>query len=661
MMDRVLTFAGKAKHQGLGYVGAVSAYHVNSVRYQLATLTKQLGGSATTTSEAPRPPFHFDPCDIPAIVAGIPQSAKSATLSEARQYLEGRFSFRSLPEVYFPQAVDWDFAPEKNRSWSWDLNRHRFFLTLGTAYHYTQDTVYLDRLIALWHNWMRHNPAGKGRNWQSPFEVAARLRNWVWAYFLVAASPEASPLFLRWAWSGLSQHAAFLAGHLEYHWPNNHLLLEALSLCEFAVIFKGCGEERYLPLASRVLEEQVQRQVLADGVHGELCPMYHEIAAHELNAFARLCRRLQHPLPATMEERIRAMRRFSVALRRSDGSFPLLGDSSCPDTCLRFDAGEPGGNLAYWLPPDENLPAVTTPSPLFLDLFTEAGYGIMRNSVTDTHLTFDFGPFSRCAAANHGHADALSFELHAASRPWIVDSGFFYPWKDAAVWGSYFRSTAAHNTLLIDGKEQSELSQHWDIGRRAQARLAGYRSNSEEVTICGEVEPYWSGGEVVHRREVALNQTGEVTVRDVVLRGSLLEKHVSGTDVPGTRGYRLQWFFHFVADLRVEQDGANTILARGEHQLLVCEVCRTGPAPNLRLVRGQQLPKQGWVAQTSARVTPAWVLAVEAEAPLPYDITFHFRIIPVGTSTYIQQSTVKLESLVSAPEGSLTTQHSLHA
>jgi uncharacterized heparinase superfamily protein len=658
MMDRVLTFAGKARHRGLSYVEAVSTYHVHSVRYQLAAITKQLGGSAAITSEAPRPPFHFDPRDIPAVVAGIPESAKSATLSEARQYVEGRFSFRSLPEVYFPKAVDWDFAPENNRSWSWDLNRHRFFLTLGTAYHYTQDTVYLDRLIALWHNWMRHNPAGKGRNWQSPFEVATRLRNWVWAYFLVAASPEASPMFLRWAWSGLSQHAAFLADHLEYHWPNNHLLLEALSLCEFSVIFKACGGERYLPLASRVLAEQVQRQILADGVHGELCPMYHEIAAHELNAFARLCHRLKHPIPLAMEERIRAMRRFSVALRRSDGSFPLLGDSSCPDTCLRFDAGEPGGNLAYWLPPDKNLPAVTIPSLLSLDLFTEAGYGILRNTATETHLTFDFGPFSRCAAANHGHADALSFELHAASRPWIVDSGFFYPWKDAAVWGSYFRSTAAHNTLLIDGKEQSELSQHWDIGRRAQTRLAGYRSNSEEVTICGEVEPYWSSGEVVHRREVALNQTGEVTVRDLVLRDQVLQDQVLRNQA---KTYRLQWFFHFAADLDAEQEEANTILARGKHQLLICQVRRTGPAPNLRLVRGQQLPRQGWVAQTSAKVTPAWVLEVEAEAQLPYEITFHFRIVPAGAIAYAQQSTMKFQSQVSAPEGSLTTQQPLHA
>ncbi len=635
MIDQVLTFAGKARLRGLSYIGAVSAYHIHSVRYRLAALSREFSRIPATVTEAPKPAFHFDPGDMPAIVAAIPEFTKLATLFEARQYLEGRFSFRGLPEVYFPKTVDWNFVPEENRSWSWDLNRHRFFLTLGTAYHYTQDSTYLNRLIALWHNWMRSNPAGKGQHWLSPFEVAARLRNWMWAYFLIVASHEASAMFLRRAWSGLSQHAAFLADHLEYHWPNNHLLLEALSLCEFAVVFQNSGGGRYLSLSSRVLAEQVERQVLADGVHAELCPMYHEIVASELNAFVRLCCKLRHSLPAVMEERIRAMRRFSVALRRSDGSFPLLGDSSSPDTCLRFDVGALGGDLTYWLPPDEDLDEATTTSPhLSLDLFTEAGYGILRGAAMDTHLTFDFGPFSRCSAANHGHADALSFELHAAGRPWIVDSGFFYPWKEGADWSRYFRSTAAHNTLLINGKEQSELSDHWDVSRQAQMRLVEHHSDSEEVAICGEVIPYWSGGKVVHRRKVVLSRNGEITMRDLIRRDRNRQDQVPDNPVLEPKTYHLQWFFHFASDLEVELFEANAVLARSDGGTLVGKVCTTGPTPGLRLVRGQEKPRLGWVAQSSAKVLPAWVLTVETEAMLPCEIAFHFRISTISSDLH---------------------------
>ncbi len=631
MMDRVLGFADKTRERGLSYVGAVSAYHAHTLRYRLTAFSQQLTGVSAVNDQTPIPPFHFQTDGIQAIVASIPEPAKQDAVLEANLYLEQRFSFRGLPEIHFQQSVDWDFAPDGNLSWSWDLNRHRFFLTLGMAYQYTQNAAYIEKLVELWHDWMLRNPTGKGPNWLSPFEVAARLRNWIWAYFLLAAAPGVSSLFLRRAWSGLSQHAAFLADHLEYHWPNNHLLLETLSLCEFAVIFRGFGGERYLAQVSKTLEKHVEQQVLADGVHSELCPMYHEIVASELGAFVSLCHKLHHPLPTAMKDRIGAMRRFSLAIRRSDGSFPLLGDSSSPDTCLRFDLGQPmKGDLAYWVNPGDGFLDPSAQSPLSLDLFAEAGYAILRGNARQAHLIFDFGPWSRCATTNHGHSDALSFELHAAGRPWIVDSGFFYPWpggleKDGTAWTRYFRSTSAHNTLLIDGKEPFEVNQHGRVGCQAKTRLVGYRTTSERVAVCGEVQPYWSDHESVHRREIALDRTGEITIRDFVLGPPLK----AGT-------HRLQWFLHFAADIVVELLGTDTVVARDDHEELSCEISCPGLAPRLRLIRGQESPRQGWVAQSSSTVAPAWVLVVEIEASLPLEILFRFRLGPAHETLQTQ-------------------------
>jgi hypothetical protein len=434
----------------------------------------------------------------------------------------------------------------------------------------------------------------------------------MWAYFLLAASPDVSPLFLHRAWRGLRDHASYLASHLEYHWPNNHLLLEALSLYEFALVFRRYGGERYLNPASQVLEAQVQQQVLADGVHSELCPMYHEIVASELGAFTRLCSRLGHALPLAMEERAFRMRRFSAALRRSDGSVPLLGDSSFPDTCLRFDASLAAcSDLTYWLHHGRLAETCLAAREklLSLDLFTEAGLGFLRNAAHKAHVTFDFGSFSRCATANHGHSDALSFEFHAAGSPWIVDSGFFHPWNIGGIdsWNRYFRSTVAHNTLVADGRDQNKLSDHNDIDGRARTRLEGYRSNSREVAITAEVEPHWSHGEVIHRREVSLNEAGEFAIRE---------------QIRGTGIHRLQWLIHFAPDLAVELSGPTTVAARRGNDVLVCEVHGSGPNPSLRLVRGERSPVQGWVALSSARVAPAWVLVVDAEAALPYTLDF---------------------------------------
>ncbi len=639
MMDRLLTFAEKTRQRGPGYVRDLLTHHARATRYRLGSLSRRVTpGSLLGT--APRPMFHFATDDVCSIVSAVPESIRRTILLEAEQYLQQRFFFRGLPEVHFQEAVDWNFAPEGNTSWSWDLNRHRSFLTLGTAHHYAGGppdagespggSPFKDKLIQLWSDWMQRNPAGQGQNWRSPFEVAARLRNWTWAYFLLLASSEVSPLFLHKAWRGLRDHAEYLAEHMEYHWPNNHLLLEAVSLYEFAVIFKEHGGERYLALASRVLEAQVKLQILGDGVHSELCPMYHDIVATELNAFTLLCRRLGKSLPLAMEERIFSMRRFSTALRRNDGSIPLLGDSSFPDTCLRFDASSPiVSDLTYWLRP-EKLSARglsrTAERPVSLELFTEAGYGMLRSDKQQTHLTFDFGPFSRCAAANHGHSDALSFELHAAGRPWIVDSGFFYSWNIAQEGAArrcdkmqvgnpdrhqYFRSAAAHNTLVIDGREQNELSVRREVGGQARVRLNNYRSNSNEAAIGAEVEPFWSTGDAIHSREISLNQAGEVTMRDRVM---------------GCSTHQLQWLLHFAVDLEVELQDATTIVAWHNDDVLVCELCSSGPAPLLRLVRGEDVAFQGWVATSSARIAPSWVLVAEMEGQMPIELNFKIRI-----------------------------------
>ena len=634
MMDRILTFAGKTRQRGPSYVRDLVTYHALATGYRLGGLSRRFNANSMPGA-APRPAFHFAQDDVSAIVAAVPKSIRQAALLEAGQYVERRFSFRGLEEVHFAGAIDWNLTPEGNTSWSWDLNRHRFFLTLGTAHHYAggspDGSAFKDKLIQFWADWMHRNPPNKGQNWRSPFEVAARLRNWIWAYFLLVASPEVSPLFLHKAWRGLRAHAAHLASHLEYHWPNNHLLLEALSLHEFAVVFQGHGGELYLPLASRVLQGQVQQQILRDGVHSELCPMYHNIAASELGAFSLLCRQLGHALPLATEERIFSMRRFSAALRRSDGSTPLLGDSSFPDTCLRFDAGPySNSDLAYWLhrgkPPAVEPALAAAERPLSLELFDEAGYGVLRSASQQTHLTFDFGQFSRCAAANHGHSDALSFELHAAGHPWIVDSGFFHSWKDDRGdlarknntlksgnpdWTRYFRCTAAHNTLIIDGREQNEFSEHHDVGCQARARLNSYRCSADEVAIGAEVEPYWSSGEAIHSREISLSKSGEVSVHD---------------QVSGHGTHQLQWLLHFAPDLEVELIDAATIIAKRKDEVLVCELRGPGPAPALRVVRGEAFPTQGWVATSSARVAPAWVLVAEVKAAMPYALQFQFTV-----------------------------------
>ncbi len=610
MLDRMLTFAGKAQKRGWTYVHAVSSYQARRLRYRIEASRE----NSAAAHSLPALDFHFSSDDLPRIITSIPDELKQSTTREADAVAEHRFEFRGLPEVCFPGAVDWNARPEGNLSWSWDLNRQRYFLALGTAYFYTGDAKYHATLIDLWSSWIAANPAAEGLNWQSPFEVAARLRNWTWAYALLSASGPTFPAELPVFYRAMEQHARFLFAHLEHHWPNNHLLLEAKTLHEFWLAFpESRATRKWKAEVAGILEDQVLAQVLPDGVHGELCSMYHQIIAGELGELMLLGWKLGQPLPARVEERIGKMTGFSAALLRADGSSALLGDSSPEDTCHRFDFANRGhSDLNYWLwsassvilPPDE------VPVSRRLTSFPDGGYAMARLGSGDheTHLTLDCGRFSACASANHAHCDALSFELHGAGQPLIVDPGFYFPWDGDPAWTRYFRSTAAHNTLAIDGNEQSILSDDWDSSRTARTRLVETLDTGNSIFFSGESIPFSERGQAVHRREMTLRQ-GQLLLRDS-LRGS--------------GQHSVQWFFHLAPRVHVRTLSANSFSADFAGRHFGCEYLASRPGTAIEVIKGAHCPLQGWVAETSSRVVPAEVVIVSGRVELPIEIEFRF-------------------------------------
>jgi PST family polysaccharide transporter len=284
------TFAAKVRQRGWPYLLALATYSVRSRVYRWRLSFRRVLGILNPWGRSPEsrrrssfpkchkgsadrlgPVFHFNAADIPRIILSIPGELRRKRIFEADAVLEHRFVFRRC-EQRFLDKVEWDACPNGNTSWQWDLNRHAFFLTLATSHYYTGDTRYLTKLVELWADWIEHYPAGVGAAWKHPFEVAARLQNWLWAYFLLLYSGRATETHLEKFAAALREHGTYLNSHLEYHWPNNHLLLEAKALYEYALLFpQFCETEKYLARAGRVLRREVLSQVLSDGAHAELC------------------------------------------------------------------------------------------------------------------------------------------------------------------------------------------------------------------------------------------------------------------------------------------------------------------------------------------------------------------------------------------------------
>jgi hypothetical protein len=249
--------------------------------------------------------------------------------------------------------------------------------------------------------------------------------------------------------------------------------------------------------------------------------------------------------------------------------------------------------------------------------FPTAGYAFITNHTDDgeVHLTFDFGPFSRSRSPNHGHCDALSFELYAHGHALIVDPGVYLPWDNKLPWARHFRGTSAHNTLMIDRKEQSELSDSCDVRRTARVELLRKESDGVQATIGAECTPYWAEpGGVRHYREITLHRR-RVTIRDQVI---------------GSGEHLLEWCFQFSPEVDISSDNDRLVSARLPGQKADClslsvagDVC-----PTLDFFRGQTNPLRGWISRNSAEVVPAYAAHYSIRARLPYEVEFVVDLSP---------------------------------
>jgi hypothetical protein len=462
-----------------------------------AALNSNPGAGAETllayfrSRQVPRFFFRWDERD--ALSALVGPAARSATIAAADQAVQRTFRFRGQPPVTFDGAPDWAHRPQGNIDWMWDLNRHFYFVTLGQAFWYTGDARYARAFVELATDWLARNPADETQpNWTNPFEVACRVNTWLWAYFLFLQSDALDPGPHLNLLQGLWTHGAYLDACLELHVPNNHLLLEVKALAMLGLLlpeFKAA--RRWRQRGRHLLEREVARQVCADGVHIERVPHYHRLIAGELLEWLVLLDNNQQAAPPAFVDHCLRMFEFERDLTRPDGQIPLFGDSAHDDPHIRF-VSAPGGaalfrrpdlktphrslnEMTVWLLGPERVRQFQTlpakpPAPS--RCFPEGGYAVMRDrwAADSLYLALDCGPFGFDLAPKHGHADALSFELHARGHPQLVDAGV-YSFHLGDRWRQTFRGTAAHNTVVVDGLDQSMLLDSGRVWRPARVTL----------------------------------------------------------------------------------------------------------------------------------------------------------------------------------------------
>ena len=378
-----------------------------------------------------------------------------------------------------------DVAIDADRERWIEWSKFYYGLDLAHAFAQTGDARFLRTWERLVTSWLDDVPPDFG-----PTDaLGRRLQNWIYAANLFAAAPAFAGFsdgFNDRLVAGIRQHADYLQAHLTPE--RNHRTLELYALFIVALALPlTADEEARLQFAWRALQENMEADFRADGVHREHSTHYHMIVLRSFLAARENARLAGFAIPPGYDDRLRRAVAFGLACHRPDGTMPALSDG---------DIGRYTDLLV------QSAAALEHPGAATISSFHDAGYYIQRGTPDDAagggderHLIFDCGPLGD---GGHGHYDVLSVDVWCG-RHLIVDPGR-YTYDGSTEWRQWFKGTAAHNTVCVDGRNQVAY-RPGKPKQGLQVRLLNRASTPLVDIVGGEVKsPQY---DAVHRRHVA--------------------------------------------------------------------------------------------------------------------------------------------------------------
>lgn len=404
--------------------------------------------------------------------------------------------FRFLGVTLDLRDVGWD-DPRVDRLWRYNL-------------HYFDDLVARDACDrASWHHdllrqWVQENRPGVGTAWE-PYPTSLRIVNWIkWSL--------AGGLLPAEAIQSLAVQTRWLERRLERHLLGNHLFANAKALLFAGSYFAGGEADRWRSLGLDILERELDEQILPDGGHFELSTMYHALALEDVldlcNAAAALPAEPRLVSAArTWRERAQRMQFWLAAMCHPDGRIGFFNDAA-------FDiAPEPPELQAYGA--RLGAPAPDAPDGSTA-LTTLPASGYVRLQLGPAVALLDVARIGPDYLPAHAHADTLTFELSAFGQRVLVNSGTSQYGIGAERLRE--RGTAAHNTVVVNGENSSEVWGGFRVGRRARPGALHTREAGAVTVQCSHDGYRRLPGRPQHTRTWVMDER-MLRVEDVLIGG----------------------------------------------------------------------------------------------------------------------------------------------
>ncbi len=404
-------------------------------------------------------------------------------------------------ESTWSQEIQYGNASGVDVKVPWELARMQHLVHLAWAYGLRKEEIYLREFQNQVIDFIASNPPRYGVNWSCTMDVGIRIANWLLSYDLLCSfgaqfSPEFEETFIR----SVYEHGKHIYTHLEWdpYLRSNHYLANIAGLLFVAAYLSA---EEWLSFSLRELESETLSQFHPDGSNFEASTSYHRLSAEMVLYATALAQDIGHPFSSEYGERVKKMAEFINDITKPDGQIVQFGDNDSgrfikllPEEngldhrylIRAFEGKGLSGAIEQQLEKTQTVPKSLAAYPDF---------GLYVQNRGPWFLAVRCGSIGQKGNGGHAHNDQLSFELSLNGVPLIVDPGTFV-YTPFPVERRRFRSTAMHNTLAIEGREQNLDGGLFRMTDKAKARVVQF----EDGVFVGEHEGFGS----IYRRTLKI-------------------------------------------------------------------------------------------------------------------------------------------------------------
>lgn len=510
----------------------------------------------------------------------------------------------------------------------WEINRLQFLLPLAIKYIYTKNENDLTLWMNIMTSWIKENPYLKGINWYSNIEINIRLINWYycWQVLWGQESVQKNKTFIEFTqkyWlPTIHQHCVYsYKNPSRYSSANNHAIAEYAGLFIASCCWSFPAAKKWNNYAKKRLEKQIVFQHSKNGINKEQASSYIQFTTDFLMISLAVGKKYNINFSDQYKKYLHAICSYILNILDINGNYLYYGDgddgkvlitstnnqfnnflSILTSAAIAFKDGTFKWRAPNWDIKNELLLgeegkksfASLTVTPIVLNskFYEEEGHFISRKTNIDKHqeilFHFNAAPLGFLSIAAHGHADALSILLHINGYPFIVDAGT-YTYHTEPKWRKYFVSTAAHNTINIDDKNQA-------AHKGPTMWLKHYETKSYYISQHGEFEKIFA----THDGYLNLGCKHERGMVIDKFNGKFLMKdHIT----VNKKSHQINFLLHLHPAVQIQQEDTHVFLLRRPETSVPVRITLDSQLKTA-IVRGALNPIQGWYSSSFLNKEP---------------------------------------------------------